>query len=454
MVSTTVPAAQDAYDRGLLMLYAFNVGAAREAFMDAAALDPQCAMAFYGQALAEVTDINRTTDIMGLRRGASAIARAQSASEASSDERALVAALAKRFNLNVLEEQRVKAYESAMRDYASSHPDDADGLVETAFAIWQADENLHSTVGREIGLDLDRALALNPSQLGAHNLRIHFEEDSGTPADALADADALYRTTYDLGESHFVHMAGHIYDRVGNYIAMTAANEIAVANDDAYFKLGDGPGQKYMQSYHRHDLEFVVYGLTTMGRNAEARAAIEHAGADIRALTLLRLHDWHGVLATGPSNNLALGIANARLGNFAAAEAALFSLTKEPENAFAETSQAMLRAVIADGKGDDIEALRQYGIAYAQNRGTLGDPKLFWSIPIGESYGAALIRTKHFAEAERVFAAELARFPNDPRLVFGQAQARAGQGKSSGNDRNAFVRFWRGDKPLNLGNLG
>ncbi len=62
-------------------------------------------------------------------------------------------------------------------------------------------------------MDLDRALALDPSRLGAHHLRIHFEEDSGTPANALTDADVLYRTTYDLGESHLVHMSGHIYDR-------------------------------------------------------------------------------------------------------------------------------------------------------------------------------------------------------------------------------------------------
>ena len=51
-VTTTSPEAQRYFDQGLRFVYGFNHGAAIRSFQEAARLDPQCAMAHWGIALA------------------------------------------------------------------------------------------------------------------------------------------------------------------------------------------------------------------------------------------------------------------------------------------------------------------------------------------------------------------------------------------------------------------
>ncbi len=57
-VTTSVPGAQQAFDRGLTLAYAFSHGAAEREFRKAAELDPKCAMAWWGVALVNGPHIN------------------------------------------------------------------------------------------------------------------------------------------------------------------------------------------------------------------------------------------------------------------------------------------------------------------------------------------------------------------------------------------------------------
>ena len=431
------------------MLYAFNIGAARESFARAAALDPSCAMAFYGEALAEITDINvDTTDAM-LARGRAAIERAAKASEASPDERRLIAAAALRFSAKDARTQdgASKAYETAMTAYAAARPDDADGLVEAAFAIWHAESAVTTKNGQAIGPLLDRALRLDPAQFGAHHLRVHFEEESSRPADALPNAEFLYASTYDPGESHLPHMAGHIFDRVGDYARMIRSNQIALANDAVYFR-GTGPGVDYMRNYHQHDLQFVLYGLTTIGEDAAARALAAVENRSLVPGIAIRFHDPNAALASGTKDPVTLAVADAELGRLAAASASLASATTADA-----TVRAHVRCVIDTAKGATGEAVADCETAYAGEPSDLGDPKEHWLAPYGEAYGAALLRAKRFADAARIFARELGRYPNDPRLLAGRALAREGLHEDGAEDRAAAAAIWKGSRPPSLADL-
>src|SRR5882724_5480623 len=57
-VSTDIPAAQFAFDRGLTMLFAYQPDEAEQAFRQAARLDPTLAMAWWGVGLAVGPNIN------------------------------------------------------------------------------------------------------------------------------------------------------------------------------------------------------------------------------------------------------------------------------------------------------------------------------------------------------------------------------------------------------------
>ena len=88
-ISTRVPATQQYFDQGLRLLYGFNHAEAIRSFTRAAALDPTCAMCYWGIALAYGPHVNAPMDSAS---GVAAYAAAQKAqaltSHATAPERA------------------------------------------------------------------------------------------------------------------------------------------------------------------------------------------------------------------------------------------------------------------------------------------------------------------------------------------------------------------------------
>jgi hypothetical protein len=458
-IATDIAAAQIAFDRGLLMLYAFNVGEARLAFRAAEAADPHALMPYVGEAISETIDINRPSTPDGERRGAAAIARGRAAlASAPADEAALFAAAALRYDLKVPQRQRFSAYFGALQAYAAAHPADGLGLTLAAYAGWNATDALVAAPGdeptgdaRTIITDLDAALKLDPNDVGAHHLRIHFWEEAFHPERALPDADDLAALDYAPGESHLLHMAGHIFDRLGDFGRMVAVNKGACANDALYFAAGDGDGQRYMRTYHEHDVSFVLYGLTTLGRDAEAAAfAARESSADSEAVAL-RLHDNAEVLRLlGDAVTPQRVIAEARSGDISGARKDLAALGPGT----GDSDLTIAAAVVARAAHDDEAAIAAYRRALAASGSYQGDPKVHWQTPIGEGLGATLLESGDAARAERVFRAELGRYPGDPRLEFGLARALAAQGKDPADAQRAYQTEWQGKHPLTLDDLG
>ena len=67
-----------------------------------------------------------------------------------------------------------------------------------------------------------------------------------------------------------------------------------------------------------------------------------------------------------------------------------------------------------------------------------------WFYPVRETLGAALFRGGQFAEAEKVFREDLKRNPNNPRSLFGLAEALNKEKKTSAATMAAFKRNWHG----------
>ena len=308
-------------------------------------------------------------------------------------------------------------------------------LTVAAYAIWNAEDAFfdgHDAITpkvKEMLADLDDALKLEPTHLGAHHLRIHLLEELRRSHEAVPDADALSSYGYPPGTSHLPHMAGHIWARVGEYARLVDDNERAVANDKAWFAQGDGAGQHYMRNYHDHDVDFVLYGLTTVGRNDDARAFAKNEDAVMQLKVALRLHD------------------TARAAELAKAGGGTFG------DGVAGTALAEAMAALA--KHDDAARAAAYARAYNATKNDLpGDPKNSWQTPIGEGYAAALLALGKAADAEKVFGAELKRFPNDPHLEWGLAEALKAQGKDDAAPRAAYKAHWKGTRDLTLADLG
>jgi hypothetical protein len=64
-ITTTSPQAQQYFDQGLRLIYAFNHDEATRSFRQAARLDPSCAMAYWGIAHAVGPNYNLALDTKG-----------------------------------------------------------------------------------------------------------------------------------------------------------------------------------------------------------------------------------------------------------------------------------------------------------------------------------------------------------------------------------------------------
>jgi tetratricopeptide (TPR) repeat protein len=129
-ITTNSAEAQRYFDQGLGFLHGFNHRAAIRAFQQAAELDPKCAMAHWGVALACGPHINS----MAVPPPAAELAwkelglAQKNAENASLVERALINALAKRY-ANPQPEDRSgldRAYADAMREVWKKYPKDPD----------------------------------------------------------------------------------------------------------------------------------------------------------------------------------------------------------------------------------------------------------------------------------------------------------------------------------------
>ncbi|HEY6234118.1 MAG TPA: hypothetical protein VIW69_03305, partial [Candidatus Elarobacter sp.] len=443
-------------DRGVMMLYAFDEGEARIAFAEARKRAPDLALAYWGEAEADTIDINLPQSDAGDKRGADAVAEGrQHLAHASEVERMLVDAIGKRYGRGTKKE-RFTRYADALSAWTKTHRDDPNVLAVAAYAIWNAEDAFfdgHDATTpkvKEMLADLDDALKLEPTNLGAHHLRIHLLEELRRAPEAVPDADALSSYGYPPGTSHLPHMAGHIWARVGEYARLVDDNERAVANDKAWFAQGDGAGQHYMRNYHDHDVDFVLYGLTTVGRNDDARAFAKSEDAYMQSKVALRLHDDVAVLKLAFSP-LARALAAARSGDAATAKAERAKLSGDDKS----TPEALVDAALAAHAGNAAERVAAYARAYRATKSSLpGDPKNWWPEPIGEGYGAALLAAAKPADAETVFSAELKRFPNDPHLEWGLAEALKAQGKDDAGPRTAYKAHWKGSRDLTLADLG
>jgi tetratricopeptide (TPR) repeat protein len=130
-ITTKSSKAQKYFDQGLRLIYAFNHDEAGRAFHEAARLDPNCAMAYWGIALALGPNYI-TVDAERDRTAYEAIQHAVAlAPQVSENEQAYINAIAKRHVSDPNADRKAldRAYADAMREVAQRYPEDLDAAT-------------------------------------------------------------------------------------------------------------------------------------------------------------------------------------------------------------------------------------------------------------------------------------------------------------------------------------
>lgn len=223
-ISTENAEAQAFFNQGIGQLHGFWDFEAERSFRQAAALDPDCAMPFWGMAMANFGNSKRAKEFV-----AKAGLRIKNA-----DEREIlwIQAIAKYFeNEKIDEKKRRRDLVRALEKIVYKYPDDVEAK---AFLIKQIYQN--SRKGLPVAshltnnLLLDEIFRLDPDH-PAHHYRIHHW-DRENASRALESAAKLGPAA--PGIAHMWHMPGHIYSKLHRYNDAIWQQEASARVDHAH----------------------------------------------------------------------------------------------------------------------------------------------------------------------------------------------------------------------------
>ena len=486
-ISTHSDLAQQFFDQGLRLSWGFYFPEAIASHQEAARLDPDHPMPYWGMAQAMGPNPNSRyarmpDDPKG--EGMKAIRKAKERLAGASDyEHDLIESMWVLYDKESIPDaaERDQAYLGSARALHQKYPDDADvgALYAAAYMsigrwdYWDADGQPKSETA-DVARALERVLAVTPGHPGANHLYIHLLEASLEPERALAAADRLEATMPIAG--HIVHMPAHIYVRVGQHEKAIASNRRSQAVDKEFAAIwGDMPLPNlgtYPLSHKMHAphaIDFIRYAATVQGNYEIAIEAANRSAAYIteenldyrggqkriasRWLVNRIFGKWDKLIGQQPEFSgrpyldgiwsYALGGAYVSTGDLARAQAESEKLTAlanapdadqyrvgaTPASAVLKLAALGLEGELHQARGDldaAIDAFRRAVAIEDQNNYT--EPP-DWAQPVRHYLGAALLAADRAEEAEAVYRRDLRWNQNNGWALFGLAQSLAMQGK-------------------------
>lgn len=497
-ISTTSVNANRYFNQGMVLTFGFNHAESIRSFQAAQRLDPDCAMCFWGEALATGPNINVTSKGKAVmseadRKSAfAAINRALALKEkATPSEQALIEAQAKRYNGDAATDRTPLdlAYAEAMEKFVATHPEDDDAAAIYAEALmntmpwdyWSADGTPKPETEKVIAT-LERIIARSPQHPLALHLFIHAVEASDRPERAEEEADALANLV--PGSGHLVHMPAHIYWRVGRYDDAAKANVRAASVDEEYIAACNAQGF-YPALYYPHNIHFLWAATSMSGQSKMALESARKVAANVRLeqikqfptveffktiplQTLAQFGKWPDIMAEpAPPENLdysnaiwryARGLALANMGDIKAAQAERGQLAAVkdtvqirfldnadyPASVLLNIADDLLQGEIALKSGNPDEAASHFARAVKKQDSLPYMEPPFWYYPTRQSLGQALLEGGRFAEAEAVYRKDLEDYPHNGWSMSGLATSLERQGKmdEAKEARTAFNIIW------------
>jgi tetratricopeptide (TPR) repeat protein len=474
-ITTRSVQAQRYFNQGLTLAYAFNHSEAIRSFREAARLDPECAMCYWGVAFSLGPNINAPMPDTAVPEAWEALSQAKRLAPRSSEkEQAYIRALETRYSAKpVMDRKHMDiAFSNAMREVMKRYPSDLDAATIFAEASmdtmpWEYydDQLKPKALTHEVIQALEAVIARDPFHAGANHFYIHAVEASSTPDRALPSA---YRLADIVpGAGHLVHMPSHIYLRVGQYHEASLLNERAILADQSYINQCRAQGF-YPAAYYPHNQHFLWYTAGMEGRSEVAiRTAREIAKMNathtliegerfgpILPLTLARFGKWDEVLDypkpaakqlyPTAMYHFTRGLAFSAQRQLDAAERELSALQKIAQSAEIKpldspgfpgakvivVSYHALAGELAARRGRTEEMRRQFTTAIGlEDKLPYMEPP-FWHHPVRQSYGAALVEIGRAEEAEAIYREDLKRHPANGWSLFGLLHSLRVQGKT------------------------
>ena len=441
------PEAQEHFLRGVAILHSFGWKQAITEFQAAQRIEPDFAMAYWGESLCYNHPLFGEQDGESPRQVLARLAPTRAARLAKAPterEQGFLEAVEILWGEGDWRDNRV-AYMEVMQRLYERYPDDDEVATFTAVATLSAARAMDDRSSRyemRAGAIALKVFGKNPNHPGAPHYAIHaFDDPTHAP---LALPSALRYAEIAPAVAHARHMPTHIFIQHGMWDYVSNHNQIAydVARD--LWTPGDSVGDTV------HPLDWGQYGDLQLGDYAKARTWIERlemvareSDGQARAMSSLPLlnaryvvetEEWETLPVTDDSpapELLATGISAVKTGDLATAEQAAAKLQTLAEGN-SPSNQIMYREVaalirLANGRGDAAIALMDEALEIVDGmrlpNGAANPVK-----PPYELYGEILLELDRPAEAMTRFETALVRMPGRARSLLGLARAAAQSG--------------------------
>ena len=259
------PEAQEAFITGVLLLHSFEFDDAREAFVEAQSIDPDFAMAYWGEAMTYNHPLWRYQD----REAGLATLEKIPDQDLTDREQGYLDAL----DILYGEGDKVArdiAYSESMRQLSAMYPDDLEAKSFYALSILGTTQAVRDfRTFMKAGAVAEEVFAVNPRHPGAAHYLIHSYDD---PVHApLGLRAARVYAEIAPAASHAQHMISHIYVALGDW-----ANSV-----DSNIKSFEVSRQRVerkdlgVDDLNFHSFYWLEYSYLQMGQFKKARPMVD-----------------------------------------------------------------------------------------------------------------------------------------------------------------------------------
>ena len=480
------PEAQAHFLRGVAWLHSFGYEDAFEEFEKARTIDPESAMAVWGEAMTFSQPVWGTEDLVRGRLalsqlGTSRLSRLAKAPTAR--EKAYIDAVEILYG-DGDKHTRDVAYADAMSRLWTRYPDDVEAACFYALALLGTmhrgddpdaldsgtDRHAHALAGSEtqarVAALLQKVFAAHPDHPGAAHYLIHALDDPEHAAQALEAARAYAKSA--PASSHALHMPAHVFLQLGRWEEASSSDK---ASFDASVERVKRRGLS-MANQDFHSLSWLMYEYLQQGRYRDAQGALDliqpavdqtgdprvkNTQASMRARYAIETRRWDEMRARPNYFNAdelgAIGMSAARAGDLDRAEQSRQRLADIGASdrmrvikPLVLIMERQLAGLIALSAGRPAEAIADLEDAIAREDGL--PPPVGWpqpAKPAHELLGEVLLEEGRASEAAVQFALALRRSPNRALSVLGlaRAKARLGETEAARTTYRTFLANWR-----------
>ncbi|MSO49218.1 MAG: hypothetical protein EXQ49_04850 [Acidobacteria bacterium] len=457
-------AAKAPFNHAMALLHSFEFGPAITGFGETLKADPNCALAYWGIAVARWTNPFAATlrPAAQLQQGLEAIRQARALGGKTARERAYIEAAATLYSDTETLDQRARvvAYEGAMAALATAYPADREASIFWALSLTAAALPTDKTYANQLkaGAILEKLYPAQTDHPGITHYIIH-SYDVPALADKAVAAARRYATIAPAAP-HALHMPSHTFTRVGAWQDSIDTN---ILSAEAALKMN-------ARAEQLHAMDYMAYAYLQTGQDKATQvvlaqipgiaaafdptvvvgAAPGSAGifalAAIPARWALERRDWTAAARLEPKpsrfpyteamTHFARALGASRTGALAEARQSIAAL-QDIHSRLAEAKETYwaeqvaiqhlgATAFLALAEGRTTDALTTMRSAAVREDATEKNAVTPGPIaPARELLGEMLLELKQPADALKEFQATLKKEPGRFRALYGAAKAAA-----------------------------